>query len=187
MKSQKNKGITLLMTMIILSSVLVVSLSIFFVYFSQLDISRGVRQSLVSFYGADIGKECAMYYRTKVPDLSAGTFGSGFWDPASCGATCQIQCGNKNVTVTHTAEVPPVTGNPGDYDSEDVYSFTIDNDATSELEICVDVEVRILTTSAGTYDTIVRSYGKNQCGAGGFVVERAVEKCEPRDLCRQIN
>jgi hypothetical protein len=79
MEIKDNKGITLLIAVLIAGLLLSVSLSIFNIAMKELIISSSGRDSHISFYAADAGAECALYW-----DWNQGSFGHDVQTQISC-------------------------------------------------------------------------------------------------------
>ncbi len=112
--SENNKGITLLLVVVILSALLSTSFGIFNVLYGEILISGEVKDTLNALYAADEGIEKVLYLDRQSPSLCAGsegpncvTFtkpdtGNGCYTatvgkgPGACGAglnTCAVSIG----------------------------------------------------------------------------------------------
>ena len=80
-RHQKNAGIALLMTVMVLSVVLSVTLAIVELTLQQLALSVDSRDSEVAFHAANAGLECARYTRRNASTTFEG--GSGIGSPIS--------------------------------------------------------------------------------------------------------
>ncbi|MEK7576227.1 MAG: hypothetical protein AAB482_00895 [Patescibacteria group bacterium] len=92
------RGITLLLAILITTSAMAVSLGIFHIIFTQLQINKAARQSYKAFYSADAAKECVMYYLKKGSTARA----VGFWDamqPCVGDSNCEINCGGVAIKI----------------------------------------------------------------------------------------
>ncbi len=98
------RGITLLLAILILASVLSIALGIFNVILIELKINQNARESYKAFYNALTGLECAQYYHVR----ATGTIGKSFWDPDSppCSGTptctITITCNGQSIIATLT-------------------------------------------------------------------------------------
>lgn len=87
MKQQKNyriddeRGITLLLVVVLLSAILSISVGIFNVVFGQIRISGEIADSFVAFYAADQGIEKILYRDRVLEDVCA----------SEQGASCHIE------------------------------------------------------------------------------------------------
>ncbi len=146
--SNKQKGFTLLLAVLVSSIVLSVGLAIFSLTFKELRLSSAGRESQFAFYAADSGIECALYH-----DQRANAFSTT--SPSS-----SITCNNTSLPVTSSTPIP------GTY----VRTFSLVLDSASN-RYCSNVTV---TKTDG--DTAISARGTNTCGgADSRRVERAIE------------
>ncbi|HEY0221052.1 MAG TPA: hypothetical protein VGC58_02405 [Candidatus Paceibacterota bacterium] len=96
--NHKNRGFTLLIAVVVTSFLLIVSFVLANVALKQLLISNANQQSQYSFYNADSGTECALYW-----DLTIGT------DAFSTTSVDVINC---NGEVISTGTQPNIPTNP---------------------------------------------------------------------------
>lgn len=146
--NSKQKGFTLLLSVLISGIVLSIGLAIFNLTFKELKLSSAGRESQFAFYAADSGIECALYHDQRNDSFSTT-------NPAS-----SITCNNTDLTVVSSVPVPDTY----------VRTFSLILD-TSTNRYCSDVTV---TKSDG--DTVIDSRGTNSCGVDdGRRVERAIQ------------
>lgn len=88
-KMKKDKGITLLISMIVTGTLLLVAMSLTNLATRQLVLSSTARESQFAFYAADTGVECALYWDVKNP--------SG--ETAFSNTPGTIQCNNESHSV----------------------------------------------------------------------------------------
>ena len=77
--SSTKKGFTLLLAVLISSLMLTIGLSIFNIAFKELTLSSSARESVIAFYAADSGAECALFW-----DIQQNVFESEFEDEIIC-------------------------------------------------------------------------------------------------------
>ena len=143
------KGITLLVGIIVASLLFLVSMAIANITLKQIIFSSVGRESQFAFYAADSGIECALFWDLKNP---AG--GSAFVAPGPH----TINCNNQTFNI-----VPTLVG------SDYVSTFTV---TFSPEPYCVTVEV----TKESDEDTHIDSRGYNTCDPNSpRRVERGVE------------
>ena len=146
--NNKQKGFTLLLSVLISGIVLSIGLAIFNLTFKELRLSSAGRESQFAFYAADSGIECALYH-----DQRNNSFSTTSPDSS-------ITCNNSSLTVTSSVPVP------GTYIR--TFSLVLD-EATNRY--CSNVTV---TKTNG--DTTIDSRGTNSCGvADNRRVERAIK------------
>lgn len=168
-KTKKNKGFALLFSVLISSLLLTIGLSIFGIALKELAISTATRQSVHAFYAADSGRECALYWDTKVgriPDLFSLTSGD-------------IKCAGKSINVTGS-----YTPTLGYFSSLDAIVFIdigdIDNaisvlgegDLGSNYYIQIIKSISGRGTVEGKVFTTINSFGQDSIG--GDRVQRAI-------------
>ena len=176
-KGQSQGGVTLLLTVLILSASLSIALGIFYIIFVQLQISRGAKESYRALYAADTGKECALFYRYRYNNTNPLNIdvNGGFWssdNPCEGASTCKVRCagsGDIDVSVTSPAS--------GVY----IYRYQINTN-----DICADVTVRMENKTFGVtqvLETLISSTGKNTCASvdPNFVVNRVIQYCDNAD------
>ncbi len=74
-KNKREKGIALLLTMIILSAVMLIAMLIATVVVIQFKLSSDVNYSMITIYAADSGVECQLYKIRQVASLDCYTDG----------------------------------------------------------------------------------------------------------------
>lgn len=87
-----NKGVTLLLAVLVASISLSVGLGVFALLFNQLQISGTAKDSVTAFYAANSGFECAAYWQMEVARTGNDPF-------KQTGSPSTIQCGGTNYTV----------------------------------------------------------------------------------------
>lgn len=85
--AQKNKGIALLMTVVISFIVIAIGLSLSNIALRELDISITVREGMRATYAADAGIECARYWSTKNANYFSVERPDGDFRTIDCGGT----------------------------------------------------------------------------------------------------
>jgi Tfp pilus assembly protein PilX len=147
-KQEKQKGFTLLVSIIVTSILLLISFVVANVALKQLVLAYTGQESQYSFYNADSGVECAMYW-----DLKNG--GGSAFATSSTGA---ISCNNVNITtnsqVVHT--IPNQYSRIGGPGPDAVSIFEI-----QYIRGCAIVQV----TKQSNNQTLIESRGYNtSCG-----------------------
>lgn len=99
---KNNNGYTLLFAVLVSSIVLAVGISILTISKKEFLLSSSARESIIAFYAADSGLECAMY---NTPDESAFSSSS----PSTATANCF------NTTLSNPNEVPAIPASPFSY------------------------------------------------------------------------
>lgn len=149
----KNRGITMLLVIIISSLVLAISLGISSILLTELGLSGTVKDTLVAFYATDSGVECALYWDVRTPN--------GFEDPAGLNGL-GMNCAGQAITLSFTPSPPSTTT-----------SFTF-----SPNNYCVKVEVEKIRMNASTTNTRLQSLGENRPCSAPFTprtVQRGIE------------
>lgn len=146
--SKINKGYALLVSIVTTSLLLIVSFAVVNVALKQLILSSSNQESQYSYYNAESGIECAVYWDLKNP-LGTSAFATDT-PPTS------ISCNGSNVT-----EVTPIGGGG---DARATSTFMIQNLTPKG---CVVVNVAKVPTPASSYGlTRVEAYGYNlDCSA----------------------
>ncbi len=145
--SQKNKGFTLLVAIVVTSMLLLVSFVVVDVALKQLIVANSDQQSQYAFYNADSGIECASYW-----DLKGGAI-SAFATSTPGTLTCN------NQTVTTGSETVPTVPSQASFvggggNGNPTSTFSI-NFATG----CAIVTV----TKSSNGATTISSRGYNTC------------------------
>lgn len=184
---KSERGVTLLLTVLILAASLSVALGIFYIVFIQLQISRGAKESYIALYSAYTGEECALYYRYRYPNVNpeSGPDSGGFWSPdKACDGNvpCRVQCGGTPDTPPILVSVQPLAGGL----QGNTYTFDIDKN-----DICTTVNVRVEKKVSGGVpfiETLVDAKGKNSCASTNFLVNRTIQYCDNplEDPCTQL-
>lgn len=151
------KGFTMLFAVLTSSLILSIGISIFSLTIKELELSSSGRESQFSFYAADSGIECAIYWE------SLGYFGTST-PPVSPSPVCA----GKDISSDWTKNVN------GD-NSDITFKFNITNPDDVVYPFCVSVVVKKVG-----YNTTIESRGYNICSSGNpditkpFLVERAL-------------
>ncbi|MEK7647211.1 MAG: hypothetical protein AAB378_02440 [Patescibacteria group bacterium] len=69
---KNNRGMTLLLSLLMLSMVLATSLSVSYLIMTGIKLSETIEQSQLAYYAADASIECALYVDLKVKAFGAG-------------------------------------------------------------------------------------------------------------------
>ena len=171
-RQQKNSGIALLMTVMVLSVVLSVTLAIVELTLQQLALSVDSRDSEVAFHAANAGLECARYTRRNASTTFEG--GSGIGGPIS------MECfglppSNMSRPAASGVEImsgatAPATGKVREYKKQ----LTWSGNRCSEMDILVmlpdpTVDLVIKAPSGGHLNTVFPSYPtpSKRCESGG--------------------
>jgi len=150
-KIKKSKGFTLLFAVLAASLLLSIGLSIFSLTVKELTLSSYGRESQFSFYAADSGAECALYWDIK------GHGGATFATSTTYGGIVpyQINCGATTIALSETAN-----------DANDATTtFSMPLNDVSNTSFCSTVIVSKYPNSsspAGIGTTII-SNGYNVC------------------------
>ncbi len=162
---KKQKGFTVLFSVIVSAIVLAIGISIANITLKQIIISSAGRESQIAFYAADSGAECAMYYDLKNTDI---------FNLISAPSSDSISCFN------NTAEDSIDFDRPID-GSAATTTFTIyfkDLTSGNQTQLCAKVSVgKHDFNSDGIADkTIIESRGYNVCDSGNpRQLERGLE------------
>lgn len=148
---KKQKGFTVLFSVIVSAIVLAIGISIANITLKQIIISSAGRESQIAFYAADSGAECAMYYDLKNTNIFNLTV------PPSYDS---INCFN------NTADASSVTFD-GSVSGSATTTFTIyfKDSSGNQTQLCAKVSVgKHDFNSDGIADkTIIESRGHNVC------------------------
>ena len=146
-----SRGFALLFAVLAASLLLSIGLSIFNLTVKELSLSAYGRESQFSFYAADSGAECALYWDIKGNDGT--TFATSSSD--NMGAS-SITCGNTSLPLT-------VVSN----DSRDeVITFSMPLNDVSDVNYCSVVIVSKSDSNGdGLSDTDINSSGYNVCNS----------------------
>jgi Tfp pilus assembly protein PilX len=149
-KTEKNRGVTLYITLAVTGALLLVSFAVVTVSLKQLDLSGAARDSQAAFFAADSGIECALYWDVKSASKPFAT---------STAAGASISCNGVNTTTSRTYS--------GTGPATTTFSITPDP--------CISVTVVKTYTTGGVLSTKIESRGYNNCTATSpFRVERAI-------------
>ncbi|MCR4334258.1 MAG: pilus assembly PilX N-terminal domain-containing protein [Patescibacteria group bacterium] len=154
--TQKNRGYTLLFSVLVSSLLLTIGLAILTISKKELLLSSAGRESQFAFYAADTGVECAMYY-----DIGAK---GGEFSSKAISAPSDIKCNNQNIAVTRIDGKSPPTGSGADLMIRFIFDIPLDRDG-SESSPCASVTVDKLYSGIPLLKTVIQSRGYNTgCG-----------------------
>lgn len=158
-KIKNNKGYTLLFAVLVSSVVLSVGISILTISKKEYLLSSSARESVIAFYAADSGLECALYNNDNdnFPIIGSPTF--------------NISCmGNPSVIVNRT-------------DSENTHSFSFETNMQDNTNACARVSIVKIFDSGGIFSTTtIESRGYNL----GWSVGGTCNISSPRKVERAI-
>jgi len=170
-KTSKQKGFTLLLSLLVISIILSVSFGVFDIMTKELKLSGIGRESQISFYAADAGIECAYFWDIKHPG-----FGDSAFDLDNNNVAF-IKCGENGVSETSFED-------NGDDGVRETSSFNFDmGEIGNKNEKCAEVSVTKVTSESTidgktikTTETTIESKGYNySCGSKSpHKVERAI-------------
>lgn len=86
-KANKQKGFTLLLSLLVISIILSVGFGVFDIMTKELKISGIGRESQIAFYATDAGVECAYFWDIKHPGLDQSAFDLGV------NSVISVECG----------------------------------------------------------------------------------------------
>lgn len=174
-KQNKNHGFTLLFASLISALVLSIGLAILNVTLKQISLSIAGRESQQSFYSADAGTECALYFKqgAGITDCQSGVY--YIPDPSGVPvAFCEsaavydtFECLGQQIDLSYT------TLGSGAVDN--TFSVSTASNDDSNQDICFSVDV--VKQSDGT--TIIESRGYNVCGANGKYERAVLSRFDP--------
>ncbi|MEX0672489.1 MAG: vWA domain-containing protein [Candidatus Paceibacterota bacterium] len=131
---EKDRGIALLIALVIVSVVTVVSATLAAVSFREVRISTGVSESMKAFYAQEAGTECARHWALK---------GNDYFRP---GGESSIECNDESHSINTSSGLP----------SQSNFSFGY-SDPSSEVE----VEVTRNVVEGPIKDITIHSFGYN--------------------------
>ena len=168
--SQSRRGFAMLFAVLVSSVLLSIGLSIFNLTVKELSLSSSGRESQFSFYSADSGAECALYWDFKGQDIFATSSSSRIPSPAA------PDCAGTNINIA-----PYISDSVS---AKTRFAFEILNfsPSGSPANYCVEVVVS-KTFSGSIITTSIDSRGYNTGSASGNVctssdpnrVERALQ------------
>ncbi len=157
-----NKGIALLMAVIITTTLMLVSFALSHISLKELLLSHAGQESQVAFYAADTGIECALFWDTKNPDDELGL--SAF----ATSTASTIRC-NRNIISATSDDVPSIpnptptlVGGGGNANATSTFHILIDGPGATDGP-CAIVRVGKHYVSADRIETTVESRGYNTC------------------------
>lgn len=158
--SGRQKGFAMLFAVLVSSVLLSIGLSIFNLTVKELVLSSSGRESQFSFYAADTGAECAMYwdFKASYPVMYATSSASqtGSWRDS------YIDSNNPNcvgTSIVDSVKTPIITGLSS---ATTQFSLTIPNGSNS---YCSVVKVLKEVDNSGFIKTTIDSRGYNTCNA----------------------
>lgn len=178
-KIKKSKGFALLFAVLTASLLLSIGLSIFSLTIKEISLSSYSRESQFSFYAADSGAECALYWDLKGNSTTNGTFATS----STYGGVVpyQITCGNQ--TVALTIVTPPLGPAPTATAASTTFNMLLNDTGGSQIYCAVVTVAKSPNAlSPNLSDTIIDSRGYNVCNSSGVpiwgnpnLVERALD------------
>jgi hypothetical protein len=167
-----NKGFAMLFAVLVSSVLLSIGISIFNLTIKELALSSSGRESQFSFFAADSGAECALYWDINGTEVFATSTDSRNPSPAS--PDCVDTAGAQQI-ITNNNYITTYSGYPLGRSSNYAvtqFNLTIPN---STGNYCAVVTV-IKDASSGTLITTIDSRGYNTCVASDpNRVERALK------------
>ncbi|OHB18650.1 MAG: hypothetical protein A2749_01140 [Parcubacteria group bacterium RIFCSPHIGHO2_01_FULL_45_26] len=155
--SNGDRGFALLIAIVVATIILTIGISIVNVALKEVILASTVRNSLASFYTADSGVECALYW-----DNIRGNFSKeSVFDPKQGGAgPSTIECGGILV---------------GDIFRSPTVNFGLVSTSNADLP-CGQVNVEVAPVGKGEDKVTLKSLGSNTCNTNNSRrVERALE------------
>lgn len=153
-------GVALYLAVLIGTIVMATSMGISTIFYRELRISRVQFPSLLAFYAADTGTECAFYW-----DLRANPPNGVFLDPT---APPTITCQGNPITVSG--------GSGSDFNGPfDFYTFEFN---LSSGNVCANVRIKkqiVGVTPCTRFDV----YGTDAACGGSATVERGIVNIDP--------
>jgi hypothetical protein len=160
---KNKKGFALLFSVLVSSLLLTIGLSIFNIALKELAISRASRQSIYAFYAADSGRECALYWDTKIGNIATLVNGQD-GNIISCGLFSGIPYDDKTLNQTTGTITTNIPVNPEE--SNDVVIVNVDDGPNYKVTITKS------WLDENTIKTTLTSTGWDS--KGGDRVERAI-------------
>lgn len=164
---KKSKGFALLFAVLAASVLLSIGLSIFNLTVKELSLSSYSRESQFSFYAADSGAECGLYWDIK--GNSGTTFATSSTDASGASS---ILCGNQTL---------PLTVVSSDLHDETITFSMPLNDASNENYCALVTVAKTDPGDTGLSSTVISSRGYNVCNSSALptwgdpnLVERAL-------------
>ncbi len=149
---KRPKGFALLFAVLAASLLLSIGLSIFLLTVKELALSSYTRDSQFSFYAADSGAECALYWDLKQNQSVGGTFAtSSYYGGVS---PYQINCGNTTVALV----LGPTDGS----DATTTFAMPL-NDVPGQSYCALVIVSKSDPNHTGISSTNISSSGYNIC------------------------
>lgn len=167
-KYNAKSGVALYLAIVVGSILITTGMGFSGIFFRELRISRLQFPSLVSFYAADAGQECALYY-----DLEVRAFN----DPSTAPAT--IECFGIDLPIDNQT-------------SGGVERYKFFFNLSSEVSACADVTIKKefidIPSFGNTLCTRIDSYGENAtCLSGEATVQRGYVTIDPESCIGLID
>jgi hypothetical protein len=175
----KQKGFTILIAVVTAGILLIIAMSIGGLALKEQILSTANKESLIAFYAADTGMECALY-----SDQKKGLFGpDSDGNPPAVVPT--ISCNNQTITPELSVNSTAPSPNTGNDLAKYSYSFMVSNipvgNPANNVYTCAVVTITKDTNDVVAYPqdstkthTNIMSYGYNTCDASLSRLERGV-------------
>lgn len=163
------RGITLLLSVLIISIVLAVSLGVSNIITTEIFLSNTGRQSQIAFYAADAGIECAAYWDTLHAGLSRSAFAT------STPSANTISCGGQNFSVGGWASCIPTPCTSAGEKKSGFSSFTLNFSNGSCAKVSVTKRNDFSDPFSPTIETFIHSDGQNTCANTPRTFQRSIE------------
>jgi len=172
-KLKKSKGLpaqagfALLFAVLAASLLLSIGLSIFNLTVKELTLSSYSNQSQFSFYAADSGADCALYWDIK--GNNGATFATSSTDTYASSITCGTNSSGSNATITISSG--QVTEDA--HDATTTFSMPLDdasNNGTSQPYCALVTIAKSDPNDTGLSATTISSNGYNVCTTAGVPV-----------------
>lgn len=138
---QRRRGFALLFAVLASSVLLLIAAAIWNISFRELVLSSYGRESVIAFYAADTGAECALYWDIKTDAFSTTT-------------SSNIDCGTSQ-------SLPPVGGGGNSNPISTVNNINLGGQVNSP---CVNIQVtKQYSGTPKALVTTIQSYGHNSC------------------------
>ncbi|MEK7162484.1 MAG: pilus assembly PilX N-terminal domain-containing protein [Patescibacteria group bacterium] len=166
---KNSRGITLLLSVLIISIVLAVSLGVANIITTEIFLSNAGRQSQIAFYAADAGVECAAYWDTLHAGLSRSAFATSTPSPNT------ISCGGQNFSVGGWASCTPASCTTANDKKQGLSSFTLTFSNGSCAKVSVTKRNDFSDPFSPTIEAFIHSDGQNTCANTPRTFQRSIE------------
>lgn len=164
-KFHRNRGITLFISVVIMSILLFVSFAAVNIAFKSSLFASSGKDSQYAFYAADAGMECAIFWDSKSDPSKFDVTTSG--SPINCGGHSM----SNGQTISGTTTVTTLIGGGGASNRTSKFGFVMDQ-GTNSVQYCAIVTV----TKNADGSTYINSRGYNTCDtANPKRLERGIE------------